>query len=49
LAVAFIKVVDGKQALKLEGVGKGTAAKIDEYITSGAIAKLEEYRASGGQ
>lgn len=35
----------GKDALKLKGVGKSSAAKIDEFIDTGTLEKLEEYRA----
>lgn len=32
-------------ALKLKGIGKGTAEKIEEFYTTGKIQKLEEMRA----
>ncbi|CAH0481830.1 unnamed protein product [Peronospora belbahrii] len=35
----------GKDALKLKGVGKSSAAKIDEFLELGTLEKLEEYRA----
>ncbi|CAI5730955.1 unnamed protein product [Peronospora destructor] len=35
----------GQDALKLKGVGKSSAAKIDEFIETGTLQKLEEYRA----
>jgi hypothetical protein len=35
----------GKDALKLKGVGKSSAAKIDEFLETGTLEKLEEYRA----
>ncbi|KAH7484734.1 uncharacterized protein KRP23_3789 [Phytophthora ramorum] len=35
----------GKDALKLKGVGKSSAAKIDEFIETGTLEKLDEYRA----
>lgn len=36
---------EGKQALKLKGVGKSSAKMIDEFHESGTFAKLEEFRA----
>ncbi|KAG6971259.1 hypothetical protein JG687_00002158 [Phytophthora cactorum] len=39
------KLTCGKDALKLKGVGKSSAAKIDEYLETGTLEKLEEYRA----
>ncbi|POM57808.1 Hypothetical protein PHPALM_37633 [Phytophthora palmivora] len=35
----------GKDALKLKGVGKSSAAKIDEFLDTGTLEQLEEYRA----
>ncbi|KAG7382366.1 hypothetical protein PHYPSEUDO_004991 [Phytophthora pseudosyringae] len=35
----------GKDALKLKGVGKSSAAKIDEFLETGTLEKLDEYRA----
>uniref|UniRef100_A0AAV1UDH8 Crossover junction endonuclease MUS81-like HHH domain-containing protein n=1 Tax=Peronospora matthiolae TaxID=2874970 RepID=A0AAV1UDH8_9STRA len=35
----------GKEALKLKGVGKSSAAKIDEFLETGTLETLEEYRA----
>ena len=35
----------GKDALKLKGVGKSSAAKIDEFLDTGTLGTLEEYRA----
>ena len=35
----------GKDALKLKGVGKSSAAKIDEFLETGTLETLEEYRA----
>jgi len=40
-------ITSGKQAAKLPTIGKGSAAKIDEYLQDGAIAKLQEYKNSG--
>ncbi|ETI51506.1 hypothetical protein, variant [Phytophthora nicotianae] len=39
------KLTCGKDALKLKGVGKSSAAKIDEFLETGTLEKLEEYRA----
>jgi hypothetical protein len=39
------EISSGKQALKLKGVGKSSAAKIDEFLETGTLEKLEEYRA----
>ncbi|KAF4320717.1 hypothetical protein JM18_004819 [Phytophthora kernoviae] len=39
------EISTGKQALKLKGVGKSSAAKIDEFMETGTLEKLEEYRA----
>ncbi|ETV95858.1 hypothetical protein H310_10900 [Aphanomyces invadans] len=38
-------LTSGKQAMKLKGVGKASATKIDEFLETGKIEKLEEYRA----
>ncbi|RLN86989.1 hypothetical protein BBJ28_00015028 [Nothophytophthora sp. Chile5] len=38
-------LASGKQALKLKGVGKSSAAKIDEFLETGTLEKLEDYRA----
>lgn len=38
-------ITSGKQALKLKGIGKSSAAKIDEFLETGTLSKLEEYRA----
>jgi len=35
----------GKGKTKIEGIGKGSAEKIYEYVTTGTMAKLEEKRA----
>lgn len=40
-----LDIESGKQALKLKGVGKSSAAKIDEFLETGTLEKLEEYRA----
>ena len=34
----------GRLATKLDGIGKSSAAKIDEFLSGGTIEKLEEYR-----
>eukprot|EP00644_Phytophthora_capsici_P009747 jgi/Phyca11/528931/estExt2_fgenesh1_pm.C_PHYCAscaffold_350088 len=39
------EITCGKDALKLKGVGKSSAAKIDEFIDTGTLQTLEEYRA----
>ncbi|KAK1946051.1 hypothetical protein P3T76_003099 [Phytophthora citrophthora] len=39
------EITCGKDALKLKGVGKSSAAKIDEFIDTGTLETLEEYRA----
>lgn len=39
------KITTGKQAMKLKGIGKSSAAKIDEFLETGTLEKLEEYRA----
>lgn len=39
------EISSGKLALKLKGVGKSSAAKIDEFLETGTLEKLEEYRA----
>ncbi|RLO08396.1 hypothetical protein DYB28_003981, partial [Aphanomyces astaci] len=39
------ELTSGKQAMKLKGVGKASATKIDEFLETGKIEKLEEYRA----
>mmetsp|Transcript_22693 Transcript_22693/g.69759 ORF Transcript_22693/g.69759 Transcript_22693/m.69759 type:complete len:308 (-) Transcript_22693:330-1253(-) len=44
IAEHAVPITDGKQATKLPGIGKSSAAKIDEFLASGTIAKLEEYR-----
>lgn len=36
----------GKNKTKIAGIGKGTAEKMHEFITTGTIAKLEEKRAN---
>ena len=37
-------IVDGREAKKLDGIGKSSADKIDEFLQTGTIPKLEEYR-----
>jgi len=44
LAETTDEIASGKQAAKLPGIGKSSAAKIDEFLETGAIAKLEEYK-----
>ncbi len=39
-------ITSGKEAMKLQGIGKGIAGYIDEFLTTGSINKLEELRAS---
>ncbi|KAL3667040.1 hypothetical protein V7S43_007983 [Phytophthora oleae] len=39
------EITCGKDALKLKGVGKSSATKIDEFIDTGTLETLEEYRA----
>ena len=36
------KITSGKQAQRLEGIGKGVAQKIDDYIETGTNSVLEE-------
>ena len=38
----------GKGKTKVNGVGKGSAEKIFEFLTTGSIAKLDEKRANKG-
>lgn len=38
-------ITSGKLATKLKGIGKSSAAKIDEFLETGTMATLEEYRA----
>lgn len=38
-------ITSGKQAMKLKGIGKSSATKIDEFLETGTMATLEEYRA----
>ena len=38
------QITSGKEAKKLAGIGKSSADKIDEYLSSGKVAKLEEYK-----
>jgi hypothetical protein len=40
-----IHLISGKVAMKLDGVGKGIAAYVDEFNEHGFIKKLEELRA----
>lgn len=44
LATCGAVITDGKMATKLDGIGKSSAAKIDEFLSGGTIEKLEEYR-----
>ena len=38
------KILNGKEASKLEDIGKISAQKIDEFLSDGKIEKLEKYR-----
>ena len=38
------EVTSGEEAMKLPGIGKGIAKKIDEFLQTGEIARLEELR-----
>ena len=38
------EVTSGEDAMKLPGIGKGIAKKIDEFLQTGEIARLEELR-----
>jgi hypothetical protein len=38
-------ITSGKQATKLKGIGKSSAAKIEEFLETGTIHTLEEFRA----
>ncbi|TYZ56935.1 hypothetical protein PybrP1_003188 [[Pythium] brassicae (nom. inval.)] len=38
-------ITSGKLATKLKGIGKSSAAKIDEFLETGTMVTLEEYRA----
>lgn len=38
-------ITAGKLAMKLKGIGKSSATKIDEFLETGTMATLEEYRA----
>jgi hypothetical protein len=44
LAAHTEKITSGKEAKKLAGIGKSSADKIDEFLSSGKVAKLEEYK-----
>ena len=39
------KITSGKEAKKLAGIGKSSADKIDEFLSSGKVAKLESTQA----
>uniref|UniRef100_K3WML2 Crossover junction endonuclease MUS81-like HHH domain-containing protein n=1 Tax=Globisporangium ultimum (strain ATCC 200006 / CBS 805.95 / DAOM BR144) TaxID=431595 RepID=K3WML2_GLOUD len=39
------KITSGKQAMKLKGIGKSSATRIDEFLETGTMSTLEEYRA----
>ena len=39
------KISTKKEALALNGIGKGIASYIEEYLESGIIVRLEELRA----
>ena len=38
------ELTSGEEAMKLPGIGKGIAKKIDEFLQTGKIARLEELR-----
>jgi DNA polymerase/3'-5' exonuclease PolX len=38
------EVLSGEDAMKLPGIGKGIAKKIDEFLQTGEIARLEKLR-----
>ena len=44
LAAHTAQITSGKEAKKLAGIGKSSADKIDEFLSSGKVAKLEEYK-----
>jgi DNA polymerase/3'-5' exonuclease PolX len=48
LCLCEIPVTSGKQVSKLDGIGKSTVEKIDEFLATGHISRLEEFRAAGG-
>ena len=37
-------ITSGKEAMKLPGIGKSSAGKIDEFLTTGAITQLTTYK-----
>ena len=39
------EITSGKEAMKLKGIGKSSAAKMDEFFETGTIQALEEFRA----
>ena len=47
------KITDGvmltKKNTKVQGIGKSTAAKIDEFLETGMISKVEDLRALVGE
>ena len=43
LAAHTEKITSGKEAKKLAGIGKSSADKIDEFLSSGKVAKLRAY------
>ena len=44
LAAHTAQITSGKEAKKLAGIGKSSADKIDEFLSSGKVAKLEEHK-----
>mmetsp|Transcript_14346 Transcript_14346/g.17063 ORF Transcript_14346/g.17063 Transcript_14346/m.17063 type:complete len:310 (-) Transcript_14346:104-1033(-) len=39
-----VPLKNGKQAAKIEGIGKSSASKVDEFLMSGTIHELETFR-----
>ena len=42
VAVADYEIKSGKDAMKLPGIGKGIAARIDEILATGTLEQLSE-------
>jgi len=42
-------ITSGKEASKLEGVGKASIEKIDEFLSTGKLHKLEDFKATYGE
>ncbi|RHY29125.1 hypothetical protein DYB32_005405 [Aphanomyces invadans] len=38
------EITSGQQAMAMKGIGKPSAAKIDEYLSSGMVQELEDFR-----